>query len=839
MSESPKVFISATSADLSSCRKLVKDALLTLGCAPVEQSNFPPAASSVKAMLRKKIKDCHAVIHIVGRVYGAEPSQRDTNEARRSYTQMEFEMARELKKPIYVFICGDEFSYDPHEAESPELVELQDAHRERLKAGDHVFFTVSSSEELSLKVHQLQDRVEQLTKALRQSRLQMRIGVLVGLVMLCLLSFGIWILVERTDQQSGQIGENVSRISSIETELEKQRRYIKNVADAYTSQQVAIAELRLTNAEKFDRALERVAQSEGIPEQELRSAINLFVANVENDPNVDFIDRSLAEFAQQRFATAADLAGQAVEAARKERLAAETLAQAAEAKANSAREREREALSLQGKALSSNGDLKPALHVFGLALEITPRDSYPEEWAALQFEIGNAASRLAGRSEGQLIQDHRNRSIQAYAAALEVYTKEAFAESWRKTNINLALTLSAKAMSSRGTERTELFQKSIKLLRETSKLTAREEQPLEWASLQTSLGACLLNMSNAVAKEFAEQHLEESAEASGSALEVYTIKEHPNEWASAMTNRATAFWKLAEQRDSEGRIDLLDQAIATYTWALKVFSVIEDRSREWAIVNNNLGSTLRMRAKEANGNEKEKFLSEALVLHRRALEVYTRESFPQDWASVQNNIGAALLSQAEAKKGRDQVKLLNNAAESFQSALQVYERESLPFEWALLQSNLAGIYSRLMENKSVSAEQAHSYAGKSAAARASALEVYTFEIAGELWLNMAVSAAGHFIFFGDFKASEEWIQKTLQVDSENLMSHANLAHVHLLQGRYDKALTIYRKYWNSEEDIGIGMTFREAVIDDLERFERFPHLEHPDFNRLRSALNID
>ena len=68
-----KVFISATSADLSSTRQVVKDALLTIGCHPVEQTNFAPDWREVDRMLRERISDCQALIHIVGMRYGAEP----------------------------------------------------------------------------------------------------------------------------------------------------------------------------------------------------------------------------------------------------------------------------------------------------------------------------------------------------------------------------------------------------------------------------------------------------------------------------------------------------------------------------------------------------------------------------------------------------------------------------------------------------------------------------------------------------------------------------------------------------------------------------------------------
>jgi tetratricopeptide (TPR) repeat protein len=69
----PKVFVSAASGDLRGARQAVKEALLDIGCHPVEQTNFPPDYRSVTAMLREKIEDCQALIHIVGKRYGAEP----------------------------------------------------------------------------------------------------------------------------------------------------------------------------------------------------------------------------------------------------------------------------------------------------------------------------------------------------------------------------------------------------------------------------------------------------------------------------------------------------------------------------------------------------------------------------------------------------------------------------------------------------------------------------------------------------------------------------------------------------------------------------------------------
>ncbi|MCA9002675.1 MAG: DUF4062 domain-containing protein, partial [Planctomycetes bacterium] len=92
----PSIFISATSGDLRECRQLIKEALLTIGCIPVEQTNFPPDARTVREMLHARLAECQAVVHVAGLRYGAEPQERAAAEARRSYTQMEYDIAREM-----------------------------------------------------------------------------------------------------------------------------------------------------------------------------------------------------------------------------------------------------------------------------------------------------------------------------------------------------------------------------------------------------------------------------------------------------------------------------------------------------------------------------------------------------------------------------------------------------------------------------------------------------------------------------------------------------------------------------------------------------------------------
>ncbi|MDZ4830865.1 MAG: DUF4062 domain-containing protein [Phycisphaerae bacterium] len=158
----PEIFVIATSRDLGSCRAIVAKALATLGCVAIEQTAFPPEASTVREMLRSKIDDCDAVIHVAGEIYGFEPQERGPDEERRSYTQLEVDIARELGKPVYVFVCGEGFPYDVHKTEDEERCVLQRAHREKLQSSAHLFYLVASREQLENLALALQLRTKEI-----------------------------------------------------------------------------------------------------------------------------------------------------------------------------------------------------------------------------------------------------------------------------------------------------------------------------------------------------------------------------------------------------------------------------------------------------------------------------------------------------------------------------------------------------------------------------------------------------------------------------------------------------------------------------------------------------
>jgi tetratricopeptide (TPR) repeat protein len=147
------VFISA-SADLGSYRQVVRESLLTLGANPIEETNLPTEYRELWALLTRRLDHCDAVIHLVGFAYGAEP-QRPLDAPRRSFTQLEYHVARKQKKPIYLFLAveGSEFDELPEQGDEERALQL--AHRQAIEEGGDAFYSFANRENLARAVREL------------------------------------------------------------------------------------------------------------------------------------------------------------------------------------------------------------------------------------------------------------------------------------------------------------------------------------------------------------------------------------------------------------------------------------------------------------------------------------------------------------------------------------------------------------------------------------------------------------------------------------------------------------------------------------------------------------
>ena len=214
----PEVFISATSRDLATTRQIVRDALLAIGCHPIVQEHFGPNAQTVRQMLRQRIAQSDAVIHLAGECYGAEPPWEPAKATgpRRSFTQIEYDLARELGKPLYLFVCPEGFPYDPYEREPDDLRALQEEHRQALLAGEQLYEEPPDPAHLALRVRELSTRLELLTQELRETRSLLGRGVAVGLALLTLLAGGVWWVKERSE---GQAEVQAAQIADLRREV--------------------------------------------------------------------------------------------------------------------------------------------------------------------------------------------------------------------------------------------------------------------------------------------------------------------------------------------------------------------------------------------------------------------------------------------------------------------------------------------------------------------------------------------------------------------------------------------------------------------------------------------
>ena len=359
----PDIFISATSADLAPMRDLVKKAVLDLGAHPIEQEHFAPAGKTVVAMLREKIAASHALIHLVGECYGAEdestPAAREHRtyaEGRRSYTQLEHDLAKELRKPVYIFICGENFPYREHPPEPEEKRALQAAHRAQMLGGNVLFHTLDRPEEVREHILRLETRVRAIGEELKTTRT--RLGrVLVGsLVSALLLGGSIWLLKRRSDTQALQLAAEHAAMLRVEKQGAEQMELVRAVLAKAESHPPGGAPGGESDA--LAAAQKEIAKERGLTLAQLRAQL-----------------------------TAAEIA-----ATVRVRLARETKARA-QAQTDAANQTERAALKDLGDAALANSKYPEATAHYRQAAALYDRQKEPLPWADAQAALARAVWR--------------------------------------------------------------------------------------------------------------------------------------------------------------------------------------------------------------------------------------------------------------------------------------------------------------------------------------------------------------------------------------------------------------------------------------------------------------
>jgi hypothetical protein len=95
------VFVSSTYEDLREERAAVQKALLQLHCMPIGMELFGSADEETWEFIKRQIEECDYYVAIVADKYGSTAPDGS------SYTEKEYDYARELKKPVLAFVHRD------------------------------------------------------------------------------------------------------------------------------------------------------------------------------------------------------------------------------------------------------------------------------------------------------------------------------------------------------------------------------------------------------------------------------------------------------------------------------------------------------------------------------------------------------------------------------------------------------------------------------------------------------------------------------------------------------------------------------------------------------------
>jgi Domain of unknown function (DUF4062) len=106
------VFVSSTYEDLREERAEVQKALLKLHCLPIGMELFGSADEETWEFIKRRIAECDYYVVVVADRYGSTASDG------LSYTEKEYDYAKELHKPVLAFVHGNRGSIRRDKTES-------------------------------------------------------------------------------------------------------------------------------------------------------------------------------------------------------------------------------------------------------------------------------------------------------------------------------------------------------------------------------------------------------------------------------------------------------------------------------------------------------------------------------------------------------------------------------------------------------------------------------------------------------------------------------------------------------------------------------------------------
>jgi CHAT domain-containing protein len=227
---------------------------------------------------------------------------------------------------------------------------------------------------------------------------------------------------------------------------------------------------------------------------------------------------------------------------------------------------------------------------------------------------------------------------------------------------------------------------------------------------------------------FLSENLDQLNEKLLPALKDVFIKLSQRNHPSAIAAIFNEFGNLIQQFPLGSRMLNLEIGICSYEQALQIYTR-DAFPEQWATTQNNLAAAYSERIQ----GERADNLEWAIAVYEQALQVRTRDAFPEQWAETQNNLANTYKTRIRGERADN----LEWAIAAYQQALQIRVFDTYPVQWAETQNNLAATYSdRIRYDRADNLEYA-------ILAYEQVLQVYTQETFPEQWAmtknNLAVA----------------------------------------------------------------------------------------------------
>ena len=390
----PRVFVSAVSSDLRSARKVVNDALTRIECLPIEESVFGTEYGSIREMISRKIESCQAVIHLVGRDLGGEPDSRTlpTGQSRRSWTQIEYDLAKEQNRKLYLLVCDDAFPFDsPAVPEPADKSAVQLAHRQQILDDRNLWHKVGSEAELRQQVERMKlgldmIRAELVTVSEKVTKVGEQIATVDKSVMTSGRKLGRWLvtLVALVLLSVGIGGSAVKRLASLTFDTTTANEVKQQFAKGFLDHLIRDKNLSVEDARRQALAdLPKMPPLSSLKSDEIQRIIDGRIMELAKDVGAMPLDRERAKL------TIGDYDGVLTEAANQ-------------------RTKTRELEILEGTAYLAKFRKQPrpewnekALTAFNRALALFDDKTEPVAWANSALLVADVLQELARYSDAE------------------------------------------------------------------------------------------------------------------------------------------------------------------------------------------------------------------------------------------------------------------------------------------------------------------------------------------------------------------------------------------------------------------------------------------------------